>query len=220
MQYLISVALFVFPVALGMLSFWSRRRKLNNKLHDVSTFLGQFTEWVDGDCQDDTVYDELTAKSTVIQSRIGSFGLGAIRRPQELVYHTNVQVIVNLLPDVRRYLNDRYGVLRDQGNDYARMVADCLIRYSGATEEALLKLSRRSRNPIDLYLEGVRCVVSLPFVLLRKSEIVSEEAYSSLVRNWLFKLFSFVAAFAAFLSTLMSVVVGWGDFVDRVKSMF
>jgi len=157
----------------------------------------------------------LTSKSSKIQNQMGTFGIVGYKPPGANYIHNNYQLIVNGLSELRQYYSERY-IMDRLANEMAATLQEALIRYIGHLEDKVEASKANLFNPIIAFREGVKSTLAIPFNLLGWFGIVSMSTIHQFIKSTIFKLFSGIAAILAFLGTVMTIIVGWSDFVKVI----
>jgi len=157
------------------------------------------------------IYDWLNYHAGEVQREIGDYGLPAYRPPFENYIVKNYPVIVNTLSELHK------GKAHE---DMILFVDDSLIRYLGDMEKGLHEIFIMTFNPFLWIRYGMQSVIVFPFNFLYWFGILDKKTVFAIKSNPIVKLTSFITAGVGFISTIMSVVVGWEQFWQALKSIF
>ena len=111
------------------------------------------------------------------------------------------------------------GVTRLAG-DHAQTIEETLIRYLGVLEEELNDVSKKLRNPLTLFTDGIQFFLLLPIYILKWFGLLGASSIRFFSRNVLFRFLSSLIGLLGFLSSVVGLVVGWNDFLRIAKSFF
>ena len=206
--YILFGAIFI----IGFITTLREFLRYQKKYDFAFEYFDYLKKYIESGGDDNSSYTWLTSKSSKIQNQMGVFGLVDYKPAGANYIHKNHQLIVNGLPELRQYYADRY-IFQRLANEMAASLQEALIRYSGHLEDKLEAAKSNLLNPIIAFREGVRSILAFPLNLLGWFGIVSMSTIYSVTTSIVFKLFSGLAAILAFVGTVMTIVVGWNDFV-------
>ncbi|GAB4108546.1 MAG: hypothetical protein Kow00105_15870 [Phycisphaeraceae bacterium] len=185
--------------------------------HDLATeFLDKFLEWCEGNARDHSLYNWMIHHSDTVQAMLARSGLVCLRRPFENGYHTDYPVILNAIPEIHRMYGNNLLRLDDNCRTMIQLVADCLRRFIGRTEEQYRRERMRLFNPLVLFCGGVAWLMELPLFILSETKIITTSRRAIIVNGRAFSLLSGVVALATLVATVMNIVMGWDKFVAVV----
>lgn len=218
----IVIAITVSLFAIGIVRQMYAVRGVKKRIDEVQEFLAKFTSWCNGEGKDQDAYVWLQRRVNDIQGAVGATGVISYRPPFANYMFTNYQLLLNELPDIRRQFSE--GHYRVFGGEHLlgqiHSVTDCLHRFIGFAEGVRDREKKRRWNPIVWLAGGVGWVLAIPVSLLAETGLLSAARTSSIVNSKLFSFAAFVAAAAAFLSTIMSIAMGWDGFVALLAGWF
>jgi len=213
----IILVLLLIPV-IGFVSEFLRMRRKAKYLNLVGEFLEKFINWVDGKGKDYQLYNWLIAKSDLVQTIIGRFGLIHFRAPFNSYSVENYPVILNALPEIRKQFDERFRV----GNAlsfYIDAVDGCLRRYLGSRGELIKDDIKNFINPVKLFCGGVAWILELPIYFLTECNVISSSRSSRIINGKLFGIFSGLATLVTIIAGIMTIVMGWDNFISAVSSL-
>jgi hypothetical protein len=214
----IILVLLLIPV-IGLISKIVRIKQEAKQVNLVVEFLERFVEWINGDGENYQSYNWLIAKSDVVQSIIGRFGLIHFRAPFNAYSVKNYPVILNAIPEIRKLLKDPFPI-GNARSFYINTVDGCLRRYLGSQEELNRNRIKNLINPVTLFCAGIACILEIPVYLLAECKIISHSRSMGIVKGRIFSLFSGLATLATLISGIMAIVMGWEKFITVIKSIF
>ena len=170
---------------------------------------------------DNALYFWLTQNSVAIQSELGPYGIIAYKPPAADYMYPNYQIIVNLLPELRRaktgtYLFQDYETQREQ----ASMCLDVLIRYSGVLEQWLKETRNDFHNPLVWLRQGFQTILLIPAYILYWFGILGTSTLRKLIGNSIIKGISVIVTLVGILSGLVTIAVGWDQSVNIVMILW
>ncbi len=183
-------------------------------------FLCKFIEWCDGQGKNNVLYNWILGNSEKIQNVIGYSGLMDMRRPFENAYHTNVPIILNLIPDIYSTLNNddpwRNSILRRNLVFSIQSVDGCLRRYIGSKEEKIRHEQLRLFNPFVWFGGGIAWLMELPLSVLSEVGGISSERKIAIARGRIFSLAKGIVSIASLISIIMAFVLDWEEFMSTI----
>jgi hypothetical protein len=188
----------------------------------VTQFLENLASYVNSGGRNEPAYLALAHQSARVQTALGSFGVMAIYRPpfDNVAYH-NYQIVVNMVPELRRWVpdDDTFSSLRP-GREFARTLQDAILRYAGVLEPMLQSLERNLRNPFVLLREGVGEVLLLPIRLLNWFGLLTSGRVAAVQRSAIFRVAGGIATLVGFVSAVVGLITGWEPFLRMVRGWF
>ncbi|MCG6368728.1 hypothetical protein [Vibrio fluvialis] len=209
------IALFV----IGLISFVIQKKKLNSKISFVREFKEQFITYWNSGGNNHEVYGWLIHRSNKMQNQMGSQGIiSSFKPPYANYYLNNYAIILNMLPTLNESLKEF--LLREQAAQYARAIDEALIRHWGSLSDRDEFLWSRLKNPMYWFQQGIRQVTGIPFYILGVFGIMSVGTVTSIVGSTLFGVLSGLITLVGFASAVLSLVVGWDDFLVKIQQLF
>jgi hypothetical protein len=215
-----SIVLALLAISLyGLLQITRDLRKCRSK-HDFAVeFLGQLKSCWESRGGDSETYGWLIHRSNKMQAEMGAHGvLHGYKPPYQNYIIKNYDVILNMLPDLRRCLEDN--IISDHlAYQFLSMLQESLIRYLGSLEDAQEEITRDVQNPIKWFRDGVRDIVALPAYLLSWLGVIPEIYARKFVSSFVFSAISGMVAFLGFSSAVITIAIGWHEFIDVVRNI-
>lgn len=185
-------------------------------------FRDKFIQYANSQGEDQEAYQWLILRSTEMQIEMGRNGVMDFKPPAANYYIKNYQLILNALPEIRRYLaeNRRYGMFATTLESYIHMVDEALTRHIGSLRAARKRADDRLRNPLAWFQAGMETVLAGPFLLLSAFGLLGGTTVRAIRSAFLFKTLSRVATLIAFIGAVVGLFVDWPQALDRAKSFF
>lgn len=177
----------------------------------ANTFLSTYNQFSRNGTIDNEKYVWLTKYVTKIQTELGPFGIMDYIASFQRYQVKNYQIIVNSLPKFRDQSIDKFEI---------NSVDDCLLRYIGNLEEVINQIKRKIKNPIIWFQEGIQAILSIPLYLLSWFGIISSRSIFKLKNNFIFKLITGIAGLVAFISGLVTIIVGKEETIKIINELF
>ena len=211
-------------LAIAGVGWWRLRRGLSNII-DSKSFLIDFhkalADYVQSGGKNQEAYTNLVSWSPRMQAALGSYGVGSYQAPYAGVIVHNYQIILNMIPDLRRWLDDDFKFISTRpANDVANTIRDTLLQHDGILSEALEDVQKELANPTIWFREGARWLVLFPLNLLSWFGIIGGSTASRVGGSWIVKLAISVSSVAIFLAALSTIIAGWDGFVGFIKGLF
>ncbi len=214
----ISLAL---PCAFGLVRLIRSRLRISTEIDFASEFLQKINAYIDSNGRDNKAYGWLLHRSTKMQMQMGHLGFYATYRPPYAnFHHSNYPIILNMLPELRKALEDDYSRNGDLANQYALSIQEAIIRYAGVMEDRESEIVKSIRNPVVWFREGIRIIVALPLSILKWLGALTEKSFIALTSSKVFHLIAAVVSVVSFVSAFMGIALGWDQFQVMVKGWF
>ncbi|OGU10272.1 MAG: hypothetical protein A2075_21740 [Geobacteraceae bacterium GWC2_58_44] len=147
-----------------------------------------------------------------MQRQLGRTGiLAAFRPPFADFQYTNYQILLNMLPELRKAFVDSYALGR-LASEYGATVQETMLRHLGEIDECETNLGKEVRNPFVWLREGARTILAIPLYLLQWFGIISESITDKVTGNFIFRMLSSVAVIVGFIGSVITIVLGWEQF--------
>lgn len=226
MDKIIPISIVAVIIILG---FITKSIDLNTTLKRIdftNSYRNKFIDLVNGAMSQNTfnqqLYYELTTDVKAMQFELGSDGIIAYVADNLKGFSTqNYQLLVNFLPELRNVLSERDNyIMMNRYNQSAQNCDDMFIRHLGTLKQMEKAIRKNLFNPISCFSEGIKSIVSLPILIFHWLGFTSVETTYKIKRNWFVKLINMLITFVGFLSGLMSIIIGWSDFLKILCKMF
>lgn len=167
----------------------------------------------------------LLRNSYKMQGMLGGYGvIHSFKPPYLNMVYPRYDVILNAIPEIES-ITHRFpldSMVRDGGlrTEYVKLVDNTLIRYEGVLEDRIKTLSRQRWNPIIMLRDGIEALLLPVFYLFLWFGLISRGTIDTISHSYFFKLLSFVFFTLGVVGSIMTVVLGWDDFLSRILSWF
>lgn len=192
-------------------------RNINERRDFAIEFFENLKVYINSDGQNHQAYSYLLNRSNKIQKEMGGQGIAHNYRPpyQNFMY-TDYPIILNMIPELRKALEDTI-LSRRLAGQYAGALQESLIRYIGSIEDTLEGQKRELKNPAIWLREGVRSITAFPVNMFSWFGIISESTAYKINSSFLAKAASGVITVIGLVSSVFTVVLGWKPFLDMIK---
>ena len=134
---------------------------------------------------------------------------------------SNYQLLVNFLPELRDILNEQSNpIMMNRYNQSASDCDDMFIRHLGTLDEIEKSIRKNLLNPFSCFSSGMKLIVSLPILLLNWFGFISDESTRKAKHSWLVKILNFVVTLVGLISAIMSIIMGWSQFWQKICDIF
>lgn len=94
------------------------------------------------------------------------------------------------------------------------------IRHLGTLRNFEQNKRKNMFNPFSCFSDGIKFIVSLPILLLNWFGFISDENTRKVKHSWLIKFLNFIFTLIGFISAIMTIIMGWDDFLHKVGNIF
>ncbi len=215
------IILSIIVIALiGWLQLIYKFRRANRKEKYAVEYLNKFKKYVESQGKDNDAYGWMIYESVKMQRQLGILGIMSNYKPPGANYmYRNYQVLLNMLPDLRRTLNSDLLVISSLVSDYVQILQEMLVRHLGVLDEEKKDIRSEILNPLKAFRSGIQFILLLPAYIVNWFGIATDSFLSRLSRNTLFKFLSGVVTIVGFVSAVVGLVVGWEDFITIIRSI-
>lgn len=221
MERLLIAVVFLAVFVVGFIHLFRSKTVISEELKLAQDFLEKLRGYIDSRGEDAEAYIWMVHRSDKMQTQLGSGGIFAAYRPPFANYqYKHYPVVLNMLPDLRNALAERFGGGSDLANQYGATLGDTLVRHVGVLDDRGADMAKLLRNPIIWFREGVRILIGLPVSLLGWLGILSVWSVSRIIGGQVFGLLSGLVGLIGFISAIMGIILGWNEFVRIALSLW
>jgi len=160
---------------------------------------------------DEKLYKWIIKNLHKAQRELGIYGIRDYQPPFSNLIHKNYPYILNIIPE--------FGTKSIHPHDIVG-ADDILVMFLGVLEENQDVFYRGLKNPFKWFQQGISLFLSLPIYLLNWFGIINNNTKNKISTNILFKIISGLTGLVAFLSGLITVIVGADEFVAIIAKLF
>ncbi len=167
---------------------------------------------------DSEKYNAVITDVDKIQQELGADGvLDTFCDPLRGMQGRNYQLFMNIMPEIRSALSSGYNSIMDERiNQLMGLCQDALRRHIGNLDRAIEKEKKGLFNPITCLGECIRWIVGLPVDILQWAGLYSEASSSKIKANFLYKFVSNLIVFIGLISSIVTIVLGWDEFMTMI----
>lgn len=204
---------------IGFINYMIKKNENNTRAKFLVEFKSKFHDYANSYGQDNSAYSWLIQRSNKMQNQMGSQGiLDSFKPPYANYMYNNYPIILNMIPSMHEDFKGHY--LRRQAQQYARTIDEALIRYYGSLVDENDFLQKKIRNPASCFQEGIKQIVGIPIYILGLFGIMNSKMVGAIISSGLFSILSGIITLTGFVSAVLSLVVGWDDFLLKVQQFF
>lgn len=216
MDYRLWIPLVIVVLAvIGFVRLVRTALRIGERSEFAVDFFEQFQKYAASRGQDTQAYGWLVHRSTKMQQHMGDAGVYAYYKPPFANYQfTNYEVVLNGIPALRQAYEAGY--MSDVGGQIATALQESIVRYMGQLEDLRESHLRDMKNPFVWLREGVRLVIASPVYLMSWMGVLGESTTSAFIQSRLFKMISGLVTLVALVASVMTIVLGWDQFLKLI----
>lgn len=159
-------------------------------------------------------YEWLMSNSDKVQIVLGDAGI--ISYKDISGYYPNYQIVINFMNEVMPLFSK--GLIETE-SEKITWCHNAFLRKIGIYDEYIKKEIKKTFNPLYDLTNGIKVILGIPLDILYSIGLISSKSMAKIKDNILFKLLGGIISLLTFLSTIMSIVLGWNDFIDLIKEI-
>jgi len=218
----VTLGLIIISAIIGLMVIYRRLKAYKQQKSFANDYLDKLNAFLKSNGTDKITYEWLIHRSSKMQNEMGIFGiLAKFRPPYGTYFIDNYEIISNLLPEIRkeidysRALGDNRALIQ-----YSNHLNESIIRFIGSIDDEIDSEKKHLSNPIVWLREGIKQLILLPFILLSWIGFYSNDVTSSIKRSFIIRIFASIITLIGILSGIITILIGWEQFVDQLNSIF
>lgn len=222
MDKLIPILIFASIVALGFIMKCIELSDIAQRIKFTQDYRDKFITLVNGIFSNHNfnqqLYYELTLDINSMQYELGSDGIYVYATDNlKGVRASNYQLLINFLSELRNALNEQdNSIMMARYNQSIQDCDDMFIRHLGTLQSSDKLIRKHLFNPLSCFSDGMKFIVSLPVLVLNWFGFISDNTARKAKHNWFIKSLSLVASLVGFTSSIMSIIMGWSEFLEKM----
>lgn len=225
LSYCAPIGSILLLLVVGLLTLRKRLTGIYDKQNFAEEFRNRFIGYCNSRGEDREAYTWLTLNSPRMQREMGSYGTYEAFQPPAANYMIkNYQIITNMIPEIRRYINlnnESMGTMFASTIDsYIKNVDEALLRYIGVLTEREEQEKTKVLNPLIWLRTGVEQILSTPLLIFMWFGLVGVSAVYRLQNSIVFKFLALITAIIGLLSGAMTIILGWEQFSEIISNKF
>lgn len=158
-------------------------------------------------------YEWLMSNSDKIQILLGNTGIIAYKDISG--FYPNIQIVLNFMNEIMSLVSK--GLIETESEKII-WCNNAFLRKMGIYDEYIKKEIKKTLNPLYDLASGIRVILGVPLDILCSIGLISSKNIAKIKESKLFKILGGIISLLTFLSTIMSIVLGWNDFVNLIKN--
>ncbi len=195
-----------------------------NKRHEfVVEYHNKFVDLINGKMSgsfNQINYTWLMKNVHKMHSELGAIGYVNYVDKLHGVQATNHALLLNFLAEVQQEDDIRNPIIAKRMMDSAKTCSDMFIRHDGDLSEWKEETKKKVCNPFSLFGEGVRYIVHLPINCFYWLDLISLETAVKIKTNMFLKMIEKIFMLLSLLSAVVTIVIGWNEFVVIIIGFF
>ena len=168
------------------------------------------------------IYFELTSVVKNMQEELGSDGVYAYAKDNLTGIATkNYQLLVNFLPELRTAVSEKQNsIIAMRLNKSMSDCDDMFIRHMGSLNVQKETVKKQVKNPFSCFSEGIKFIICLPILILNWLGLIGASKSLKIKNNWIIKMLNSFFVIIGFIGSIITIVIGWMQFVQIIKNLF
>lgn len=159
-------------------------------------------------------YEWLISNSDKVQNILGEAGVMLYTDARG--YYPKYQIVINFMNEVLDLFSK--GLIGFE-SEKITWCHNAFLRKIGIYDQLINKEIKRTFNPLHNLTSGIKVILGIPFDILYGIGLIPSNGLTRIKENVLFKLLGGIISLLTFLSTIMSIFLGWNDFVNLIKNI-
>ena len=217
MLYLIGICIIL--IIIGLIVNIVNIRKKVNEYNFANEYYEKFQRLVSDVFEKKNIknkeYSWLMSNCDKMQYILGEAGI--ISYTQFNKYYKNIPILLNIMNEITSYINDPF-----VGYDEIKMVNWCqnaFLRKTGILNEYIQNERQKLINQFYNLSSGIRFILLIPIGILNSIGLISNDGKSKIGNNIIIRMLSGIISLLTILSVIITIVVGWNDFLKIVKNI-
>lgn len=133
---------------------------------------------------------------------------------------SNYQLFMNIMPELRQMLSFDNMIVRERVGQLVGYCDDALKRHIGNVERKIEAERKQLYNPFSCFGEGIRWTIGLPVDILLWCGIINRDHNQHIKANGIVEFLNKVIVFLGLVSSVMTILLGWNEFVELLCRAF
>ncbi|MDQ7815871.1 MAG: hypothetical protein RDU14_02515 [Melioribacteraceae bacterium] len=219
MSTLLIIGILLIVLSIGFIDVFLEIKNFTDKHSFAMEFLEKFQNYVMSRGENNQDYDWLTLRAERMQNQLGGAGIMNYKMAGSHTFIPNYPIILNLLPDTRNELRYNYR-LKSNLEFSVNTVRDTLLRHIGFIKDTKKEYDKLIINPLFWFRNGVLLIVLFPIKILQSFGLLSNSSYAQAKTSKVLKFISSLISFLGFVSSVMSIALGWNEFLKFIQKIF
>ena len=208
----------ILLIIIGMISNIINIRKWSDNYNFIYEYREKFSKFIsdlmDKDKYNKKDYEWLISNSDKIQMILGNTGVMLYRDSRG--HYPNYEIVINFMNEVLSLKSS--GLINYEG-DQITWCHNSFLRKMGIIDEYRKREIKKVFNPIYDLSIGIKVILGIPLDILHSVGLISSTSLEKIKDNIIFKILSGLFSLMTFASTIMTIALGWNDFLDLIKKI-
>lgn len=223
MDKIIIVAAIIVVCVIGLILKLKYIFDLNKRHEFVIEYHNKFVDLINGKMSgtfDQINYTWLMKNVHKMHAELGAIGYVNYVDKLHGIQATNHALLLNFLAEVQQEDDIRNPIIAKRMMDSAKTCSDMFIRHDGDLSEWKEETKKEVCNPFSLFGEGFRYIVHLPINCFYWLGLISLETAGKIKTNIFVKMIEKMFMLLSLLSAVVTIVIGWNEFVVIIDGIF
>ena len=200
-QSIVFIAVFVLVVLIGLVKSILNLKSLAQDEELFNEYCSHFKNLINKPDSKDTAEDRdwLIRHSYPMNDLLGPYGIAY----QQI--RGKLSIPVNLVPELCHDLGG-FSLTPFMDEESCKAVITCLGQFEGVLNERRKNLIGKLKNPISWLAEGVRSILSLPFIILESVGLIGRETYRRAIGSKVLDLISGAASIVTIICFVYEIL--------------
>ena len=217
MWYLISITIIL--IVIGFIVNIINIKEKENDYTFLNEYYGKFQNLISDVFEKKQInheeYTWLMSNCDKAQIILGQAGI--VSYTQFNRYYRNIQILLNVMNEITLYFNNP---LYDEENiTMVNWCENAFLRKRGILEDYIKGEQKKLINPFYNLTSGIRFILVVPINILNSIGLISNNGMNKLKNNVFIRILSGIISLLTVLSVIITIVVGWDDFIRIVKNI-
>ena len=205
---------------LGLISNIINLKKMKENYIFINDYYKKFQNLIDNVFEKNNIksrdYAWLMTNCDKMQYILGESGI--ISYIEGGRYYNNIPLLLNVMNEITSYVNNPL-----VGENEIKMVQWCqnaFLRKTGILNDYIKNETKRIYNPLYSLSAGIKFILLIPVEILNSIGLISNNGKNKINDNKIVKILSGILSLITILSAIITIVIGWNNFVEIIKAFF
>ena len=227
MNHIIPAIITLIVIASGHILFRLSIRELKKRIDFIVLFNNNFIElaesylkkgYIDSNTEN---YDFCIANVDKVQNELGRDGVVHMSDNLKGVSVSNYGLFSNIFIEMRQSSSLMFNsIMRERMSSLFGTCADMLRKHIGNLDYEIELISNKLYNPFACFAKTIQWILDLPTRVLVSFGIITGNRQSKIRDSIIYKIINLVINILGVVSAIMTIVLGWDDFLKMVTAFF
>lgn len=208
----------IFLIVLGLIINILNIRKCSDDYNFIVEYKERFSKLLDSlfkkNKYSNKDYEWLVSNSDKIQYILGDTGIISYKDIHG--FYPNYQIIINFMNEVLSLASTGF---LDMELEKINWCHNAFLRKMGILDEYRKNEIKKLLNPFYDLTCGIKVILGIPLDILHSIGLISSNNLTKIKRNIIFKILGGIISLLTVVSTIMSIILGWKEFVELMKNI-